>query len=104
MKSPGSDVFSTRGDPSVSSALKRFTSVFGMGTGGTTSLKPPGDYHHIQLYDVLGTFGTRAGVPRHLLVYHLADARSRPPEGIFSKYVTVVPAEHGNLKWYPLLA
>jgi hypothetical protein len=53
---------------------------------------------------VLGTFGTRAGVPRHLLVYHLADARSRPPEGIFSKYVTVVPAEHGNLKWYPLLA
>jgi len=24
--------------PSVSSALKRFTAVFGMGTGGTTSL------------------------------------------------------------------
>jgi hypothetical protein len=28
--------------PSVSSALKRFTSVFGKGTGGTTSLKSPG--------------------------------------------------------------
>ncbi len=28
--------------PSVSSALRRFTSVFGMGTGGTTSLKSPG--------------------------------------------------------------
>jgi hypothetical protein len=25
----------------VLSALKRFTSVFGMGTGGTTSLQPP---------------------------------------------------------------
>ena len=28
--------------PSVSSALRRFTSVFGMGTGGTTSLQLPG--------------------------------------------------------------
>ena len=28
--------------PSVSSALGRFTSVFGMGTGGTTPLEPPG--------------------------------------------------------------
>ena len=26
----------------VSSALRRFTSVFGMGTGGSTSLWPPG--------------------------------------------------------------
>ena len=28
--------------PSVSSALRRFTSVFGKGTGGTTSLISPG--------------------------------------------------------------
>jgi hypothetical protein len=38
---PGSGVFSQGVAPSVSSALKRFTSVFGMGTGGSTSLKPP---------------------------------------------------------------
>jgi hypothetical protein len=29
-------------EPSVSSALRRFTSVFGKGTGGTTSLQSPG--------------------------------------------------------------
>ncbi len=37
----GSDIFSQGVAPSVSSALRRFTSVFGMGTGGSTSLKPP---------------------------------------------------------------
>ncbi len=49
VKPPGSDLFSTRGNPSVSSALGRFTSVFGMGTGGTTPLKPPGDYYQFTL-------------------------------------------------------
>ena len=36
--------------PSVSSALGRFTSVFGMGTGGTTSLKLPGGYLTCKLW------------------------------------------------------
>ena len=40
---PGSDLFSHTVTSAVSSALKRFTSVFGMGTGGSTSLVPPGD-------------------------------------------------------------
>jgi hypothetical protein len=40
-KPPGSGLFSQGVAPSVSSALKRFTSVFGMGTGGSTPLKPP---------------------------------------------------------------
>src|SRR5690348_15268462 len=39
---PGIDLFSQRVTPPVSSTLKRFTSVFGMGTGGTTSLETPG--------------------------------------------------------------
>ena len=39
---PGSDLFSHTVTSAVSSALKRFTSVFGMGTGGATSLGPPG--------------------------------------------------------------
>ena len=51
---------------SVSSALKRFTTVFGMGTGGTTSPKSPGSvftcidslylYHRVEsafLQDIL---------------------------------------------------
>ncbi len=38
---PGSDLFSHTVTSAVSSALKRFTSVFGMGTGGSASLEPP---------------------------------------------------------------
>jgi hypothetical protein len=30
------------GDPTLPSALRRFTSEFGMGSGGTTALSPPG--------------------------------------------------------------
>ena len=39
---PGSDLFSHSVTKAVSSALGRFTSVFGMGTGGSTPLEPPG--------------------------------------------------------------
>ena len=34
----------TWGDPTLPSALRRFTSEFGMGSGGTTALKPPGKF------------------------------------------------------------
>ena len=43
-KSPGSDLFSHAIANAVSSALKRFTAVFEMGTGGAASLQPPGGY------------------------------------------------------------
>ncbi len=33
-----------RGDPTLPSALRRFTSEFGMGSGGTTALVPPGKF------------------------------------------------------------
>ncbi len=38
---PGVDLFSREVALSVSLALRRFTTVFGMGTGGTTSLATP---------------------------------------------------------------
>ncbi len=37
---PGSSLL-TWGDPTLPSALRRFTSEFGMGSGGTTALVPP---------------------------------------------------------------
>ena len=42
----------TWGDPTLPSALRRFTSEFGMGSGGTTALKPPGKfcYQHASLH------------------------------------------------------
>ena len=30
--------------PTLPSALRRFTSEFGMGSGGTTALRPPGKF------------------------------------------------------------
>lgn len=32
------------GNPTLPSALRRFTSEFGMGSGGTTALMPPGKF------------------------------------------------------------
>ncbi len=34
----------TWGSPTLPSALRRFTSEFGMGSGGTTALSPPGKF------------------------------------------------------------
>ena len=42
VKAPGSGLFSQWENPRVSSALERFTSVFGMRTGGAAPLEPPG--------------------------------------------------------------
>ncbi len=36
--------YSHMGDPTLPSALRRFTSEFGMGSGGTTALVPPGKF------------------------------------------------------------
>ena len=38
----------TWGDPTLPSALRRFTSEFGMGSGGTTALLPPGKFCFIR--------------------------------------------------------
>ena len=43
-KGPGTGLFSRGLMTPVSWALERFTAVFGMGTGGTTPLSPPGPF------------------------------------------------------------
>ena len=48
-KPPGGDLFSRPVTKEVSSALRRFTAVFGMGTGGAASLEPPGSYFPISM-------------------------------------------------------
>ena len=40
----------TWGDPTLPSALRRFTSEFGMGSGGTTALVPPGKFCFINTF------------------------------------------------------
>ena len=50
---PGGDLFSHSVARAVSSALVRFTSVFGMGTGGSTPLKPPGSMSTSQVSPIL---------------------------------------------------
>ena len=47
---PGGDLFSHSVARAVSSALGRFTSVFGMGTGGATPLEPPGNICQYALF------------------------------------------------------
>ena len=42
-KPPGNDLFSHTLADAVSSALRCFTAVFGMGTGGSASLESPKD-------------------------------------------------------------
>ena len=41
---PGSSLLSHGETPTLPSALRRFTSEFGMGSGGTTALVPPGKF------------------------------------------------------------
>ncbi len=40
----------TWGDPTLPSALQRFTSEFGMGSGGTVALWPPSKFGFITRY------------------------------------------------------
>ncbi len=45
---PGSSLLSHGETPTLPSALRRFTSEFGMGSGGTTALRPPGKFCFIR--------------------------------------------------------
>ena len=47
---PGGDLFSHPVTRAVSSALRRFTAVFGMGTGGSASLEPPGSNYTASMH------------------------------------------------------
>ena len=47
------------GDPTLPSALRRFTAEFGMGSGGTTALVPPGKFYtnRYALFCAMRAFG-----------------------------------------------
>ncbi len=45
---PGSSLLSHGETPTLPSALRRFTSEFGMGSGGTTALRPPSKFCFIR--------------------------------------------------------
>lgn len=50
---PGLDLFSHTVAGILSSALRRFTSVFGMGTGGSASLQRPGKRDYIKIEETI---------------------------------------------------
>ena len=62
---PGGDLFSHPVTQAVSSALRRFTSVFGMGTGGAASLKPPGSIQGVSMHHFSQSRKGFARVPKN---------------------------------------
>ncbi len=72
----------TWGDPTLPSALRRFTSEFGMGSGGTTALSPPGKFCFTSpSYDAL------------INLYHAAENHLKSPKQL--RRCKVKP--HGSL-------
>ena len=61
------------GDPTLPSALRRFTSEFGMGSGGTTALKPPGKSWCTKRIFYAMTALPSLGHTGHILQYAPAD-------------------------------
>ena len=57
----------TWGDPTLPSALRRFTSEFGMGSGGTTALVPPGKFCY-----------QRRNLPRRLICIKAENSLKSP--------------------------
>ena len=60
----------TWGDPTLPSALRRFTSEFGMGSGGTTALKPPGKFCNLYQLKIVSHRQNIFGVVRLSLTVH----------------------------------
>ena len=60
----------TWGDPTLPSALRRFTSEFGMGSGGTTALKPPGKFCNLYQLKIVSHRQNTFGVVRLSLTVH----------------------------------
>ena len=58
---PGTGLFSRGLVTPVSWALERFTTVFGMGTGGTTPLSPPGPFGRSRSDDDARVYTRRDG-------------------------------------------
>ena len=85
---PGGDLFSHSVTKAVSSALGRFTTVFGMGTGGSTPLEPPGNNAY-SMHHFLRT-GNRIDVlnwPQFAIYYFFA-----PRNGFYTNFALRMPA------------
>ncbi len=61
------------GDPTLPSALRRFTSEFGMGSGGTTALRPPGKFFVQKRIFYIVTALPSLSHTGHILQYAPAD-------------------------------
>ena len=59
----------TWGDPTLPSALRRFTSEFGMGSGGTTALLPPGKFCALSCVFCANTALAALASVSHILMY-----------------------------------
>ena len=65
------------GDPTLPSALRRFTSEFGMGSGGTTALVPPGkSWCMKRIFYAVAALPSRA-LSGHILQYAPAHRHGR---------------------------
>ena len=85
-KSPGNGLFSQTVSSLVSSALKCFTTVFGMGTGGSTTLGSPGLFsYNICRNGVQGIhWQSPVGGAIHQLGQLLTNTRNRSRVGLDS--------------------
>ncbi len=67
------------GDPTLPSALRRFTSEFGMGSGGTTALQPPGKFFAPKRIFYIVTALPSLSHTGHILQYAPADVFALRP-------------------------
>ena len=67
------------GDPTLPSALRRFTSEFGMGSGGTTALQPPGKFFVPKRIFYIVTALPSLSHTGHILQYAPADVFALRP-------------------------
>ena len=66
------------GDPTLPSALRRFTSEFGMGSGGTTALVPPGKFCLLTRLSPVNLICYQAYLSMSLPPKHLRRCKVKP--------------------------
>ena len=72
------------GDPTLPSALRRFTSEFGMGSGGTTALQPPGKFCLSDRFSRSDVICNQAEIDVCLSPKHLRRCKVKPHGSLVS--------------------
>ncbi len=72
------------GDPTLPSALRRFTSEFGMGSGGTTALQPPGKFCLLTRFSPVNVICNQAETDVCLSPKHLRRCKVKPHGSLVS--------------------